>query len=59
MGLRARGGIEADIRWRNGKLDKAEFRSATATKCNVRYGDERSEIDLPAGKTVSFGAGKP
>jgi alpha-L-fucosidase 2 len=40
-GLRARGGFEVDIAWRDGPLPHAEIRNAEATKALVRYGEGR------------------
>jgi alpha-L-fucosidase 2 len=44
-GLRARGGFEVDLAWRDGKLTRTEIRGATGAKLRVRYG----------GKLISVG----
>jgi alpha-L-fucosidase 2 len=43
-GLRARGGFQVALSWKNGQLDTAQIRSVGGKKCSVRYG----------GKTISL-----
>jgi hypothetical protein len=50
-GLRARGGFEVDIEWRNGALDHATIKSVGGTVCKVRYLEKVSQVNLrPGGK---------
>jgi hypothetical protein len=48
-GLRARGGFEADIDWKDGKLQQATLRSLTGTACSVRYGQKQINVTLTPG----------
>lgn len=51
-GLRARGGFEVDIAWRNGILDHATIKSVGGTSCQVRYREKVTRVELrPGGKT--------
>ena len=54
-GLRARGGFEADIVWRDGKLWKAVIRASHTKPLRVRYQGKEVEVSAQAGKTYEFG----
>ncbi|MFE4663762.1 glycoside hydrolase N-terminal domain-containing protein [Streptomyces sp. NPDC056716] len=45
-GLRARGGIEVDITWSGGRLERAVLRVAAAREVRVRYGEDRLRLCL-------------
>jgi alpha-L-fucosidase 2 len=51
-GLRARGGFEISMDWKDGKLQTAEIKSITGTACNVRYGDKTGRLNLKRGQIV-------
>ena len=55
-GLRARGGYEVDMEWRNGKLERAEIRNAKASRCRVRYGEETASFSLKPGAAARLNA---
>jgi alpha-L-fucosidase 2 len=50
-GLRARGGFELDIAWRDGRLTQAVIRSSKGGPCEVRYGDEVVTLDTREGES--------
>jgi alpha-L-fucosidase 2 len=51
-GLRARGGFELDLEWKDSKLAGATIRSAGGTSATVRYGEKTDKIQLkPGGST--------
>jgi alpha-L-fucosidase 2 len=56
-GLRARGGFEVDIDWRDGKLTKAVIRSLLGKSCKIRYAGKTVELKTEAGKGYHFDGG--
>jgi len=53
-GLRARGGFEVDIAWKDGKATTAAIRSISGTKATVRYGKVAKEINLMPGASMTI-----
>lgn len=53
-GLRARGGFEVDIAWRDGRLTAATIRSQRGQPCPVRYGQSVQRLEIPAGQSSRF-----
>jgi alpha-L-fucosidase 2 len=45
-GLRARGGFEIDIEWRDGVLAGVVVRSVGGTRCRISYGAQIRDLDL-------------
>jgi len=56
QGLRARGGYEVDIDWKDGKLVRAVIRnvSSPTSKCVVRYQDRVTTLSVPRGESREF-----
>jgi alpha-L-fucosidase 2 len=53
-GIRARGGFEVNVAWKDGKLAAAAIRSITGTNCEVRYGDQVVALHLKPGVAVKL-----
>ncbi|MBU6398965.1 MAG: glycoside hydrolase N-terminal domain-containing protein [Verrucomicrobia bacterium] len=51
-GLRARGGFEVNLRWKDGKLSNARITSTAGEKCRVRLGETVVELRLHRGETA-------
>jgi alpha-L-fucosidase 2 len=58
-GLRARGGFEVDVAWKDGKLTKATIRNVSARdgECAVRCGNTIMELKIPPGASRQFSPG--
>jgi alpha-L-fucosidase 2 len=53
-GLRARGGFEIDIEWKDGKLTSAKVTSIKGTSCKIIYGQKSVDLKIEHGKSVSL-----
>ncbi len=58
QGLRARGGAEVDIEWKDGQLVRTRLRHASGADVLVRYKDRTLPMTLPAGQPVLLEADK-
>jgi alpha-L-fucosidase 2 len=56
QGLRARGGFEVDITWRDGHLAKASIRSSAGRDPIIRYGNQTKKIALEPAHEVILGS---
>jgi len=55
-GLRARGGFELDIRWKDGKLANVTVRSHAGGSCRLRYGAATRDLNLAKGQSAEWDA---
>ena len=53
-GLRARGGFEVDLAWKDGRLTTATLRSTGGVNPTVRYGQTVAPLALPSGGEVEW-----
>ena len=56
-GLKARGGYEVSIAWKDGKMTSCEIKSTLGKPFTVRYAGATRDFTLPAGKTLKLGPG--
>ena len=49
-GLRARGGFEVDMQWKDGRLVVATVHSLVGEPCTVRYGKTAMKLNIVPGK---------
>jgi alpha-L-fucosidase 2 len=54
-GLRARGGFEVDMEWKESKLVSATIRSTGGTGLKVGWGQQEKQIKLKPGGRVTLG----
>ncbi len=53
-GLRARGGFEIDLFWKNGLVDYVTIRSINGNSCQVRYREHVIRLQLKRGRTATL-----
>ena len=53
-GLRARGGIEVAVMWKDGKLAEAAIRSLKGGSTQLRYGSATSAVEISKGQTYRW-----
>ncbi len=53
-GLRARGGFEVDLAWKQGALERAVVRSSRGEPCQVRYGQRSVQLETRAGGVIAL-----
>jgi alpha-L-fucosidase 2 len=51
-GLKARGGFEVSMSWKNGILTSCEIKSLLGNPCLVRYNDVLKKYNIKAGNSI-------
>jgi len=57
-GLRARGGFEVDMSWKDGRLTEVVIHSRSGLPCRVVYGDKTWELETTAGRPYQLEVGE-
>ena len=55
-GLRARGGFEVSLEWKNGKLESAEISHRDGGSCQVRHGAKTASLRIKPGARIRLDA---
>jgi alpha-L-fucosidase 2 len=55
-GLRARGGFEVAMQWKDGKLQSATIHNTAPATFGVRHGDKTAAVSIEAGRTLRLNA---
>lgn len=55
-GLRARGGFEVSMEWKNGKLQSAEISNRNGGSCTVRYRGKTATLSVKPGEATRLNA---
>ncbi|WP_207535225.1 glycoside hydrolase family 95 protein [Desertivirga arenae] len=53
-GIKARGGFELSMNWKNGKLSKVQVVSAAGNKCTLKYSGKEVSFKTKKGKKYNF-----
>ncbi len=56
QGLRARGGYEVSMEWKEGKLQSAEISNRDGGSCLCRYGEKTTKLSVKPGETAHLNA---
>jgi alpha-L-fucosidase 2 len=53
-GLRARGGFEVNMNWKNGKLTSCDIKSILGNPCIIRYAEKTKTYNIQAGGSIKI-----